>query len=254
MEKQEMFEELKGNVLRKVNNREAIPEEIKGIVERSFEELLELYRYSGCDNESIKQYIEATKYEVNSEINKIGENRKNIQFQEFQYIMNRMQNEVEDNQERNEERDKQAIMEVDFEDRKSTLRIVETLEMALRDVQNRQNNILEARGFSDNQIDKINDEVRNYIYKFSMRQQENVQYQLDDDRKELTFEIIEEYEAYIQWEISEEKKNESEKESFREELDAGISLEEQREFAQKTQEEQSDEQKEIHQKNLDVWR
>lgn len=83
MEREEIIEELKRKVFSKIENRDAIPESVNEIVERSFTNILDLYRKFRCDNETIKEYIDGIKAEVKVEIEKDGDYRKNIQFEEF---------------------------------------------------------------------------------------------------------------------------------------------------------------------------
>ena len=105
-----MIEELKRNILRKVEYREAIPQPINEVVERCFSDILEIYRSRYYNSSTIEEYIEGARQEVNAMISKIGEDRKNIQFQELQHIIFKIQNKVEEKETRNEQIDKQDIL------------------------------------------------------------------------------------------------------------------------------------------------
>lgn len=252
MERVEMIEELKRKIFRKIENREAIPEEIKAIIEKSFANLEELYQKIGCNNETIKEYIEETKEEVEAAINSNGENRKNIQFEEFQVILNRMQRKVEEQESIDNNMSRQEIEEVDFRDNEHSNRIIDIVNDALRDIQNRQNYILDSRGYSYERIEQINEYVNSYIGNVGIQQEENIKYYMKEDKQELISQIMQEYEDYIQYEKSEEEKKEqpnNEKEEFREGLNAGISLEEQHEFIEKRMNEEQMEQNEQNKEN-----
>lgn len=161
---------------------------------------------------------------------------KTFNLRNFGNIISRIQRKVEEKETINEQMYKQEIQEVNFEDGRHSMRITDIVKDALKDIQNRQNGILDARGYSYDRIEQINEHINAYIRDFEMRQGDNIRYSIEEDKKELISQVMKEYEEYIQYDKSEEEKKEQskdEKEEFKEGLNAGISLEEQHEFVEK---------------------
>lgn len=246
MNKEELMEEFKGNVLRKVQYRDAIPEEVNEIVNRSIKNILELYERYGCSNPTIEEYVDGTVREVNEVMSRSSDDRKNNQFVQIQSILSRMQREIENKEEVNPNKNKEEILDVDFDDNSITIRIMTTIEDALQDIKNTQNRILESRGYSYERIDQINEGVHMYIGSI-IRNDEKIKQYLELDKNELVAQITNEYEQYLEAQEKEEQieeKQKDENESFRDELDAGISLEEQQQFVESFKEKEENEKQE----------
>lgn len=258
MNKEELMEEFKGNVLRKIQYRESIPEEVNEIVNRSIKNILDLYERYGCSNSTIEEYVDGSIKEVNAIIIRTSDDRKNSQFEQFQGILSRMKREIENKEEINPNKNKEEILDVDFDDNSITIRIMGTIEDVLQDIRNTQSRILESRGYSYERIDQINESVYMYINSI-MRNDEKIREYLELDKNELVDQITNEYEEYLeveekidkQEEQKEEQKREEledkqkdKNESFRDELDAGISLEEQQQFVESFKEEEEKEKQE----------
>lgn len=252
MNKEELIEEFKKNVLSKIQYRDAIPEKVNEIVNNSIQNILEVYERYSCSNLSIEEYIDGTLKKMNAVMETTSDDRRNSQFKQFQYILSRMQKEVENKEEVNPNRDKEEILDVDFDDNSITIRIMITIEEELQDIRNTQNRILESRGYSYERINQINEEVNKYIYSV-MANDKKVKEYLELDKDELIDKIIDEYKKYLEAEkeIGEQKeeqteeKTKDENEDFRDKLDAGISLEEQQQFVESFKEKEENEKQEV---------
>ena len=103
----------------------------------------------------------------------------------------------------------------------------------MENVNIRQGRILSSRGYSDEKIINLQNEVRTYINKFKKNNEEEVNDLIKRDDKELQEWLLSKYDEYIK-----SNKKEDRKEEFKKEIDAGISLEEQHERAISFQENQ----------------
>lgn len=238
MEKIEIVGELKRSVLTKVQNREGIPENVKSLIDKSHDNILELYKQIGCSNESIKAYIDENKEQTKSNIKSIGENRKSQEIEKIYYIIRGIQREIE-KQEENKQQHKQEIKEIQIDDERYAHRIGYNVIDSLKNIQSRQNGILSSMGYTDDRIRQINESVDQYINNIKIKQEDKINKLLNGDKDQLISQVLEQYDEFYEKLIEEDKNiekkedtehQENKQESFREELSSGKSLEEQREY------------------------
>ena len=233
MDRRELIEEFKKSVLIKVEMRDDLPQEVSDIIERNFDNMLEIYKNNNCDYCSVQEYIDGTKNAVKSRLHSIGEERKNEQLNGTNYVVNSIQRELEEEGKENSQKHKNEISEIDINDDKSLGHIVDTVSEALREVQSKQNYNLSNRGYDDRRIEQINEDVRKHIYNFEMRDAEEIEACLKNDKQELIELITEEYEEYIVEAEKSDREGKDEEENFKSRLNADISLEDQNEYVKK---------------------
>lgn len=245
MNKEVFFEEFKKEVFKLVEQKDGIPEEVYKIVNETLNGLLEAYQDTRCDTNSIAEYIRGTEVELKSELNKTANERKNNEFEESAGMMFQIRKAMEENLDNDELKNMQRRMiqkfeEMNFEDRKISIDITNSLKDRLKDIQSQQNRILYSLGYSDTRIEKINDEINAYIERVTRGQEENINYIIKNDSHELINEVKSKYEEYIQIaekieneqrEETNEDKEQSKREEFLDRINSGFTLEEQRAFS-----------------------
>ena len=265
MDKFEKMEELKIAMMRKVIYREGMPAEIYGIVKEAFEGVLNRYNNMACNNLSIQEYMQGNLEYIKFYINEnLGEKRKEAQMEQVQDIVRRIEGNLEDietleNDKNRQEGYREEINQIDSKNQEMTANIITAMEETLKDVQSRQNRILDSNGFSMDRIEQINQNVQDFIRYYVSRNQEKIYEVLEKDSDSLKEELLSEYEQYVLQNLSERRANEQQneeeqeektkREEFIERLDAGISLEEQKDFSEKQTNELEKERKNEEQEN-----
>ncbi len=235
MNKYERLEEFKRKVMARIAYDGELPQEVERIVLEVFNGLESRYEDLQCSSTSIKEYIEGNMQYAKSEVNKyIDENRKTSQFQYVQAFMRSLEQDLDNNVTSNVSKHEQEIEQMDLEDGRVTGTIGNILEDYLRDVQSRQNRILDARGYSMDRIDDIQQDTRGFINRIISKNEDKIYEILRQDSSKLKTWLSEQYQDYVMQEKMDEKK--SQQEEWKKSLDGGISLEEQSKAAKERNE------------------
>lgn len=245
MQEMERVEELKRTMMRKVNNREEMPEEVIRIIQDAFKELLNTYRNLHCDNLAIQQYIEGSLGQVKADVTRnLGDKRKESYFSQVQYICGRIERELEEvdrqiDKSKQDEVHKQEILQIESGEQHMATRIVVMLEDSLRGVQSKQNHILSSNGDSIEKIEQVQQNAREFIRYFVSRNEGKIYVILKKDNDSLKEQLLREYEEYqlqVKQDYERKEKGEtkdSKRKKFVNKLDGDISLEAQRDFLEK---------------------
>ena len=247
MDKFERLEELKRKVMVRLSYEEEIPKEIKKVIVNAFEGILNKYEQLQCRSSSIEQYTESNlKYAENDIYRYLNDERKSNQIGYFQTFFTRLQMELEDESiKQDQTKHKEEINNMEPDDQRTTMKIMDTLEFTLRDIMASQNRILDSRDYNADKINEIQQEANKYINSCINSRDSEIYELLKKDNNELKSWILEQYEEYLQQEKSNSEKDESQKsarEEFTESLDANIDLKEQNDFATKIVEKSKEEQ------------
>lgn len=227
----EEISELKRNMLRVIINREEMPEEVIEVIENAFVEMKNMYEELKCDYPSTRQYIEGKKEEVIYYVNKYIENtRKDDQINEIQYILEKMKRDLEEPKQdedkiREENMYREGFLSVQGKNENYTKGIMDILKDELRNIQSRQNYILDANGKDYYEIEQIDEEISYFIRTFENQNDQKIFDALQNDDKQLQQTLLSQYEDYL------EQNKKTDKQKFKEGLASNISLEEQNEFA-----------------------
>ena len=241
MQEIERLEELKRAMIAKVFYRDAIPDEIMEVIQEAFDGILNRYKELHCDNLSIQEYIQGNLKYVKSYItNNLEEKRKESQIEQVEYIVRRMESELEDldisleDKRRNQEIHKEEICQIEPEDQEVSIRILDVVEDSLKDIQSKQSVILDVNGMSMERIEQIRQYAQEFIRNFVTRNEKRVYEILRRDNNSLKEQLVSDYEEYLLQNRNNEEKeqtNKSRREEFVAGLNIGISLEEQRAFS-----------------------
>ena len=236
MDKLERLEELKRKVMSKLLYQDTIPEEVNKIIIDAFKNLSRFYEDMRYNSISIDEYIQGNLKIAQSEISKrLDIQRKEIQIQDIKAIFGKIQEEVEEQiNEKNNQKYEQEFEQIGPDNKKITMMVTQILKDMLQDVQSRQIRILSSRGYNENVLDNIQQKTMIFINKLVKNDDSKIYEELMQDDKNMKQWILEEYEAYLEQEKSDESKQEQKKDArqeFVETLDSNISLEEQHKFA-----------------------
>ena len=243
---------MKRKMISNISNKEDIPEETIAIIKNAFDGLEQIYEEMNCNNQSIQEYLRGSFEQVKSYVTKeIGENRKDKQFEQVQYMLKEIErNVLEGIEEEQRPRTEENISRLENESSKNTTRILEYIEDALRDVQSRQNSILNARGYSEEQIYEIQAQAKRFILQFQNRNDERIYETLGQDDNKFKKQFLDEYELFVQqYEKTKTKEN-----SFKEGIanyEGKQSLEEQRKFSEEIMNKKKEEEKQEPETTLD---
>lgn len=221
------IEELKSKIQSTIINREVVPEELIEIIEDAYKGMIEKYEEYGYDNDTILEYIEGKSNEVKNYIQKqFEEDRQDEYIYQAQYIVRKIESDLEENKEeeekrRDEERYKQGFSEIKSDNIKDTRNIISILDETLREIQSVQNRILDARGYDENMCEELHSEIISYITKFGIQNEENIYNILEKEDGKVVQKLLNEYEEYLTY------IGKSKQEKFRDSLKIDTSLEEQ---------------------------
>ena len=235
--REELFEELKRDMVKTVQYREGMPNDIRRIVKQTFSNLEVIFNELECNNSTIQTFKDAELNEVEIKLNRIGERRINSQLDELRNVLYQVQKDIEE-YDGDELKSKVAkhmdyLSQIGKNDSKSINDILDKLQDSLIAIKNRQCVNLENRGFSQRQIECVTDQLKSLTIKVQGKYEE-IAAIFAEDAKSMQKKLQEQYNLFLV------QINRNEKDSFRESLQSGISLEEQRknaeEFANKQKE------------------
>lgn len=257
--------ELRAEMYNMVTNREMVPE-VQLLINMAKREVKRLYDSQYVLDDTMNEYIETQFEAIKSQLKQIKENKDTMDFEMINNVVSNIGMKVEEVSQNAKafdeepesdrsfiERGKQHITTLNMreESMKTTRNVVGILDDVIEDIRNRGN----RRELLDpNKIEELNysiSQLKNYIN--SQMPQELVN-SLDKDNQKLLQQVSEKFEQYFYMEKNNQQKEEdSQKDTFKKQLDAGISLEQQSENAKifmDKQDEQKEESKENRPKAL----
>ena len=231
MNKYEILEDMKNNMLTLVGNAE-VPTEVKDRLKNYCSKLKEITSKYNSNPESILEYIDMNLGYVENMLNRANDEKINTIASEIIHKCRNMEQKLEENEEENEEQNREEFKEIICgKNTNIATTIIEAACDYIKNVSNRAANILEQRGYSDYTINAQGNEINQFINIIkSLKSQENIFQELEKSDKGLLDKVMNEYENYkLSLENIDEKKHSSKEDSFRETLRNGVpDLEEQK--------------------------
>ena len=227
------IEDFKKNMVDNITKRELMPQDIMNIIKTAFKGISKKYEQLQCSNLSIQEYIEGKFEEAKVYINEnIGKRRREEQLEQLQYILLEIERDLEqlqdeDKQRANENRHTEEFIQLEGNNRQTTADIMEVIREDLIDIQSVQNRNLDAREYSMERMEQIEQSIWEFISNFKIQGEKQVFETLNQDDATLQKQLLQQYETYLKTKI--DKKTEMQ--VFKESLDSKISLEEQHNFA-----------------------
>ena len=196
-EKLQRLLEVRRQIFTKLNNMPIVPEEVESIIKEAFVELSKLYENQRVSSDNIVSYIDWTFEETKANIRTSSENdRRGIYWEQIENWFNKLEGKILNDEELSVS-DTNGF-EINDDNRASTVNyIAEMLDERLRDIQSRQRKLMEARGFSDEQIETQNNMVREFIMSFMANKAEDIEEFYKNREKNLENEILEKATDFI---------------------------------------------------------
>ena len=196
-EKLQRLLEVRRQIFTKLNNMPIVPEEVESIIKEAFVELSKLYENQRVSSDNIVSYIDWTFEETKANIRTSSENdRRGVYWEQIENLFNKLEGKILNDEELSVS-DTNGF-EINDDNRASTVNyIAEMLDERLRDIQSRQRKLMEARGFSDEQIETQNNMVREFIMSFMAKKAEDISVLYEDREKRLMNEILEKVTEFI---------------------------------------------------------
>ena len=238
MEKIELLKEIERKVISNLMDKEAIPLELKRLTQRLFAQLENNYQQLGCDFPSTISYIEGALKEALFKVTETGEKiHKEAQIWQVQCVFRNIEQGLEEvrnleDEPREEQKNRDEMEQIEGKNNKTTNRILDIIEDGMKDIQVAHNRHLEARGYTENEIQDIQYQTKNFMQRLLNQNSEKINGILEQDDEELKEELLAEYEQFLR----QTKEEKTKREEFVEELDSGLSLENQKVFAMDRQE------------------
>ena len=236
------MEEIKEEILRKIQNQEVTSEEIQHIIDECFEDFMRICVEEGYSYDSIQDYVMQNKEQAKMLARNVCDGRKDDVMEQVSLIFNKMQDDIENKEEKVLP---QKFENIEIKDNANTNKILEGIEDALEDSKIHVTRILTARECDDRKIEEIEYNLRSYIHSLQTKKGDDIKETFDIDRRQTIEMIIKEYQEYEQ----EINKTEDKNNEFREELKVGVpNLEEQREHTKEFLEKENNNNEEIENK------
>ena len=235
------YEELKKQMLDRVMKEDEVPENVYIIIDNYFQEIESMYERFAGNTTRIPQYIEGKVEELKFYINKEGNIKRDFQVKDMQYIVNKIERDINEEQKeqdeirikRQEEKNKDNIKSITINANKLIGKCVQHLEDTVRNIRMASMRMLNDNNFDQRKIEEIDNEIRLYIKDKKSNTENKIYETLQENDKALVDDLIEMYEQYIQEKkIKNDNKVKTDRELFTEPLKSGISLEEQAEFVE----------------------
>lgn len=190
------FKNLQRNMMWEFENKQEIPEKVLQVAQEMFNGLEEKYKQLDCNSGDIKKYMQSNLDELIVKLQTgIGNRRKDEQFEEIQNFLSYAE------QKNNKEEIIEKLGEISNNQANNirvTLNTIDQIEAALKNVQAKQNKILnEKRKFSKEQINKINSEAIDVITDLRNKNENKVYNCFKIDNIELRNELLQAYEGFI---------------------------------------------------------
>lgn len=226
MDFEDKVEDLRRRAINMLSHRDGMPEEVKSIIERIKQQLLQITEERRMNFPSIIEYIQ-TEFETfkRARLNQIGQKRREDQIEEtlqdINEVKNRLENELNSSnilEKRKEEDGKEA--------RNTTTKLLNDVDGLLSNIYSHQRRILYARGYSPEKIDETSYELKNIMRNF-IQYKCGTQIEEAFNKDNLEVRKVEE-EVILEIVREAESKTSDNRESFQQELRNGApSMEEQ---------------------------
>lgn len=241
MDKQSIIEEFRAIVYRKIEQNEVLEEKIIKIITEKFDKMKKILEQNGVNSDIIDEYLDGNLSMVKVQSRVLCDGRKEDILKQVDDIVKRIQTQLEEETEQKESEEQRRIEQKNIDDFSLietdnmlyAKRIADEISYNLADIRSHTGRVLDYRKFDLSKIEDIIEDMRVYINKVEGESEEEIYGVLEDDKRDSLEDIINEYREAVEemQKIDKKDKDQSEEEKFRKSLDAGISLEEQNEFA-----------------------
>ena len=240
---EEILEELKNRLIDLIRYNKDTERQLLVIANKHIKDLLEMLDWYGVNFPSIKEYMESEINALEDKIRNLCEDRKYDIIKQVSGIIREAQEQIESETESQENEEdngfdpiSKKIENIDTEEDNILRCSLIIIEDFIKSVKSRTLSIMDAHGEEQRKIDHVNDEFNSLNYRALSRDEQEIGGYLSEERKRIIEMLIAEYQDAREAIKREIETSKDERQEFKDELDAGISLEEQAKAAQKREE------------------
>ncbi len=183
MEAIDLLEDSKRKMINSVISNTQIPDNILKIVKDGFLKLQELYNRCGCNNSEIQEYIYGKINETCEYIKSYVEKGRRIEQAEIlKHAFDTIEKRLMEKHIKPDERD---AVEIKLDNVSKTKKITDIMIDMMKNIQSRQNRLLDARGYSSERILQIQDSANQCMRDYIKNNEEKIYNALQQDDKDL---------------------------------------------------------------------
>ena len=236
MEELQIMQELETKLTYMIQNDNMTEGEIISIVNSNLERLINLLQECRVYIPTIEDYITGEIGITKQRVGYMCQDRRDNITDQVVAIIRGVQKQIENGENDQDSRDDNEVDRfdgIDTEDNVKTSQIIGIIEDYLMDVRSKIATIMDSNGFSQDKIEETLYRISEFKNSIILYDEENVHTILLAERERIIGMIKTEYEKAMDMVKKEDEKQDDSRQEFKEELDAGISLEEQAEMAKK---------------------
>lgn len=211
---EEEFEEMKRSINEEFGKRESVPKDAVDILKKAIENLSEIYEGYGCNNSSIQEYMYGNLEQAKRQLERIGEQRKDMQYPHIQQFLRSVQNKIEDAEKDSESleqipKHKNRISEINGDSRRASRNVASVINDMLMDIRATQNRLLHSRGYDLARIYQIQEVVKSFITRYCLQSEEKLNeiYSMDDKKLQQYIENV--FDEFVEKIEKEPKENDN---------------------------------------------
>ena len=216
MNKIDILEEKKREIMLYIENKDLLPKEQKNLIKEGFEKLSNYYKTKNCYNETIQEYMSGSLSELFERIkSNVNSEKRDIQGNKIIEFFGKIEKNLEESSINEKEVES---YEFKNDNMNQTIKFCDILKETLIDVQNTQNRILGSRMYSKKKIEEINGEALHLISSYIKNIEEKIHAVLSKDDIQTANLVIEKCkEMLTEMKLHDEDK--SQQEEFKKSLD-----------------------------------
>lgn len=189
MNKIDILEEKKREIMLYIENKDLLPKEQKDLIKEGFEKLSNYYKTKNCYNETIQEYMSGSLSELFERIkSNVNSEKRDIQGNKIIEFFGKIEKNLEESSINEKEVES---YEFKNDNMNQTIKFCDILKETLIDVQNTQNRILGSRMYSPKEIEQINEEALQIISTYIKDKEEKIYEVLSKDEIE-TVDLVKE--------------------------------------------------------------
>lgn len=229
MKKQEILDEFKKHVIYTIQQDETTIEQVVQYIKERMTELSNLFESNGVNFLTISDYMEEELKFLIMKVTAICQDRTDMTTEQISFIVEKIQRKIDEEQSiqgSDENQEKSEFDTIETEDASFSRMITSKLEEFIMDIKTKAAAIMDSYGVDYSKIEEVISDTNSYMNKTLLDSEEELYDILSDNKKRIIEMLNSEYEQAL------ESFNKNQEKEFRDNLDAGISLDEQHEFVE----------------------
>lgn len=246
MEKKEILDEFKNNVIYLIQQDETTSEQVVQYLKERVTELENLFESHGVNILTINDYMEEEFKFIAMKAAAICQERTDNITEQIAIIIDKIQRKIDEEQsiqENDEKQEESEFNSIETEDASFSRMITSQLEDFIMDIKTKASAVMDAYGIDYSKIEEVLTDINLCMNSALLESEEQLYNMLSEDKKRIIEALNSEYEQAM------ESVNKEPEQAFRDSLDAGISLDEQQEFVENISENNKGNEQELKKQN-----